>query len=58
MAGATGDNYTRTNVQTTDAGNYSVMITNLAGAVTSSAALLAVTLPPPPQFQTISRLPD
>ncbi|MEI2722814.1 MAG: family 10 glycosylhydrolase [Verrucomicrobiota bacterium] len=58
IAGATGDNYTRTNVQTTDAGNYSVMITNLAGAVTSSAALLAVTLPPPPQFQTISRLPD
>lgn len=44
-------------VQTTDAGNYSVVVTNMAGAVTSSVATLTVLAPPDindqPQSQTV-----
>ncbi|MDB6018478.1 MAG: glucose/sorbosone dehydrogenase domain protein, partial [Pedosphaera sp.] len=53
IAGATGTNYTRTNVQPADAGNFSVVVTNIAGVVTSSNAALVVNVPPrianPPQ---------
>ncbi|EEF59906.1 beta strand repeat-containing protein [Pedosphaera parvula] len=42
IAGAISSVFTRLNVQTTNAGNYSVVITNLAGTVTSSNALLTV----------------
>ena len=42
ISGATDASYTRTNVQFADAGNYSVIITNASGSVTSSAALLTV----------------
>jgi hypothetical protein len=42
MAGATNVSLTLTNVQTTNAGNYSVVVTNVAGSVTSSNALLTV----------------
>jgi hypothetical protein len=57
--GATGSSYTRSGVQTNDAGNYSVVVTNVAGSVTSANALLTV-LPPAPvvQFQSIGQLPD
>ena len=45
------------NVQPADAGNYSVVVTNLAGSVTSSNAVLYVLAPPvittQPQSQTI-----
>lgn len=40
--GATQTNYTRTNVQAADAGNYSVIVTNFAGSVTSSVAVLTL----------------
>ena len=46
IAGATATNYTRVNAQAGDAGGYSVLITNLAGAITSSVATLTVNVPP------------
>jgi hypothetical protein len=42
LPGANTNSYTRGNVQTNDAGNYSVIVTNLAGSVTSSVATLTV----------------
>ncbi len=58
IAGATATNYTRTNVQSADAGNYSVVVTNLAGSLTSSNAVLTVNDVPPsiaaqPQNQSV-----
>jgi hypothetical protein len=58
LPGATGDRLIRSNAQSEHAGNYSVLVTNLAGSVLSANALLTVTLPPPPQFQSITVLPD
>ena len=42
-ATATNSSYAKANVQTNDAGPYTVIITNIAGAVTSTPALLTVT---------------
>ncbi len=42
IAGATASSYTRTNVQTTDAGSYSVAISNSAGSTISDDATLTV----------------
>jgi len=42
IAGATSSSYTRTNVQSADAGNYSVLVTNQAGSASSSDAVLTV----------------
>jgi sugar lactone lactonase YvrE len=42
LAGATNTLLTLTNVQTTNTGNYSVVVTNVAGSVTSSNATLTV----------------
>ena len=58
IPGATSSNYTRLNVQLSDAGNYSVGVTNVAGGVASSNAVLNVQLPVPVQFQSITRLLD
>jgi hypothetical protein len=62
ISGATATNYTKTNVQLSDAGNYSVVVTNVAGSVTSSNAVLTVnnTNTPPsittqPQSQTVNQ---
>jgi hypothetical protein len=46
IAGATLSSYTRTNSQALDSGNYSVVVANTAGSVTSSNALLTVDTPP------------
>ena len=46
IAGATNSNYTRPALQPADAGNYSVLVTNIAGNVTSSNATLVVNEPP------------
>jgi uncharacterized repeat protein (TIGR03806 family) len=58
IPGATTDSYTRTNVQSADSGDYSVMILNVAGSVVSSAATLTVNLPPAittqPQSQSVT----
>jgi hypothetical protein len=57
LAGATASSFTRTNVQPTDAGDYSVVVTNAAGSITSSNALLTVLQAPPAQL-AIGRQPD
>jgi len=46
IAGATASSLVLTDVQFTNAGVYSVIISNSVGAVTSSAAVLTVTYPP------------
>ena len=46
LFGATNLSFTITNVQSTNAGNYSVVVTNVAGSVTSSNAMLTVLVPP------------
>ena len=45
LAGATDSGYTRANSQPAHAGNYSVVVTNVAGSVTSAVAALTVTVP-------------
>ncbi|HVM50454.1 MAG TPA: immunoglobulin domain-containing protein, partial [Candidatus Acidoferrum sp.] len=46
LAGATASSYSVASAQATNAGSYSVIVTNLYGSITSSAALLTVILPP------------
>ena len=59
LAGATNASLTLTNVQTGQAGNYTVVVTNMAGSVTSSVATLTVNLTPAftsqPQSQTVAQ---
>ncbi len=50
IPGANSSSYTRQNLTTNDAGLYSVVVTNVTGAVTSGSALLTVIEPIPPQF--------
>jgi len=45
LAGASNTSLVLASIQSTDAGNYSVVVTNAAGAVTSSVAVLNVRLP-------------
>ncbi len=45
LDGATNDALTLTNVQTTQAGNYTVVVTNNWGSITSAVATLAVYVP-------------
>lgn len=47
LPGATGSTLTLTSPQATDAGGYSVVVSNIAGSVTSSVANLSVTNPTP-----------
>ncbi len=54
IAGASVSSYTRVNAQAADAGSYSVVISNLAGTVTSAEAMLAVVQPVPPRIDSIS----
>ncbi|MDB6122573.1 MAG: hypothetical protein JWQ71_1566 [Pedosphaera sp.] len=59
IGGATSSSYTRTGVQTNDAGNYSVVVSNMVSWVFSTNALLTVTqATQPAQFQSINELPD
>ncbi|MFN7140700.1 MAG: immunoglobulin domain-containing protein, partial [Limisphaerales bacterium] len=57
ISGATQSSYTRLNVQSSHAGNYSVVVTNIAGSITSGNATLTVNTPPSitsqPQSQTV-----
>ena len=56
LAGATTTSLALLNVQTPNAGNYAVVVTNLASSATSAVAVLTVLLPPvitaQPQSQT------
>jgi len=45
LSGATGSTLTLSNVQTSQAGNYTVVVSNSYGSVTSSVATLTVTIP-------------
>jgi hypothetical protein len=54
IAGATNSSLTVTNVQLTDAGDYTMVIRNDAGSITSSNAVLTVNTPTP----TAVRAPD
>ena len=58
IGGATSSSYTRSNVQSADAGSYTVIISNTSGSTTSSNAVLVVLTPPSittqPQSQTVS----
>ncbi len=56
LPGATAGSFTRNNVQLAEAGHYSVLVTNVAGLVTSSTALLTVTVPQPLRFQSVTLL--
>ena len=58
LVNATNSTYTRFNSQTNDAGNYSVIVSNAAGSVISSNALLTVLPPVPLVIQSITRLTD
>lgn len=52
IPGATSASYTIASAQASDAANYSVVVTNGQGAVTSSAAVLTVVAGSPPLFFT------
>lgn len=58
IGGATASSYTWSNLAAGDAGSYSVVITNVAGSITSSNAVLTVTPLAPPQFATPAVLAD
>ncbi len=58
LSGANASSYTRNSAQAYDAGNYSVVVTNAAGGVTSSNAVLTVNPWLPVQFQSVTRLND
>jgi hypothetical protein len=55
IAGATGATFTIGNAQTSDAGSYSVVVTNVAGSITSAAAALTMLVPPAITTQPQSR---
>jgi hypothetical protein len=48
---ATGTSYTRTNIQPADAGSYFVVVTNIAGSVTSAVATLSIASDPITLFE-------
>lgn len=58
LAGATGSNYIRLNAQASHAGDYSVVVTNASGSVTSAVAELTLTPSIPLQFTSIVALPE
>ena len=56
IAGATNASLTLPNVQTNQAGNYSVVLTNVAGSLTSASASLTLLPAAPAQFQAVTEL--
>lgn len=52
ISGATASSYTMVNAQISNAGTYSVVVANNAGAVTSANAVLTVNAPTPPTITT------
>ncbi|MEO5804401.1 MAG: immunoglobulin domain-containing protein, partial [Verrucomicrobiota bacterium] len=56
--GATSSSLVLSNAQFSQAGNYSVLVGNSAGTVTSAPAMLTVLPVVPPQFDAITLLPD
>jgi hypothetical protein len=58
IGGASTAVLTLANVQATNAGNYSVVVSNVAGTVASSNAVLTVLASSPPHIDFITNLPD
>jgi hypothetical protein len=58
IAGATSSSFSRINAQTNHTGVYSVVVSNVAGFVSSSNAVLTVVPPMPPRIESITLLPD
>ncbi len=58
LAYATASAYTCYNAQTQHAGNYSVVVSNVAGTVTSSNAVLTIAAASAPHIDSIASLPD
>ncbi len=59
IPGATNRTYLKAGAQPSDAGDYSVLVSNVAGTALSSNATLAVRLPEEPKFDLISLItPD
>jgi hypothetical protein len=58
IPGATASTYSITSFQTTDAGTYSVVITNAFGSATSDDAILSITPPPSITSQPASQSVD
>jgi hypothetical protein len=56
LAGGTGSSYARTNVQYAQAGNYSVVVSKLAGSMIGSNGLLSILTAFPAQFQSAAML--
>jgi hypothetical protein len=54
LDGANASSLILTDVQSSDAGNYSVIVTNAAGSITSDSAELVIDLPPGPTFESIA----
>src|SRR5439155_5630290 len=61
IVAATAATYTRASAQPADVGSYSVVVTNVAGSITSAVATLTVNVPPSisgtgqPQPQTVNQ---
>ena len=55
LSGATASGYTLGSVTTNDAGNYTVRVSNVSGAATSTVAVLTVIVPPSITQQPSSR---
>lgn len=56
ISGVTNASLVLTNLQTTNSGNYSVVVTNAGGKATSSVAFLTVYLPQPLHFEPLGGL--
>ncbi len=56
ITGATASTYTRTNVQPAHAGNYSAVVTNVAGTAFSQDAVLTILTVTPPQLGVTASL--
>ena len=54
IPGATSSSYSIASVQSANAGNYSVVVTNACGSATSNAAVLTVLTPPAVSVQPVS----
>ena len=58
ISGATESSYTKSNLNSSDSGDYDVIVSNAAGSVTSSSAFLSVETPPAitsqPQSRTVN----
>ena len=58
ISGANSSSFTKSNLQLTDSGSYDVLVSNVAGSVTSSTASLTVAVPPAitsqPQNRTVN----